>query len=109
MKIYKSQQEIEKKFDAIFPEHLGDLDVCESDWARNEDIKSFIRQIRQDDIKSLIEQIYWDDKEDRKLCLENQPEIDSQDIDDAYEIGWATCRDEIYKRIKALQSQLKEN
>lgn len=38
MSIKKTLEDFDKKF----PENLGDLDVCESDWRRNDDIKQFI-------------------------------------------------------------------
>ena len=72
-------------------------------------LKDCIQQIlekQKEEILEKIEKIDWGDDKDRNLCLQNQPEIESHNIDDAYEIGWSVCREEFLKRLNNLKTKL---
>ena len=53
-----------ERFNTIFPERIGDIDVCESDFALNDKIKSFISETLRtqlEEVMGLIEK--WESSE----------------------------------------------
>jgi len=112
----KAQQDIEKEFDEKFG-WIGrryDESVCKywKDEDRINQVKSFIRQLRQDDIKSLIE---WTEKNKKDyLWVGENPETEELEVMDVKDSAtWGSDMSFAYNfalsnLISYLQSHLKD-